>query len=76
VTRFSLKGNDAIHHLTSATSQELRIDLQSFNGDRAYALYSTFEVGNEMSKYLLSVEDYSGTAGKSLKYLLFILEAY
>ncbi|XP_056001158.1 angiopoietin-related protein 7-like [Ostrea edulis] len=60
-------GNDAIHYLTK-TNQELRVELLSFSGEKAYALYSTFQVGNENSKYRLTVSGYSGTAGDSLGY--------
>lgn len=45
--------------------QELRIDLESFDGNRVHAQYSTFSVGNESSKYKVTVSGYSGTAGKS-----------
>jgi hypothetical protein len=65
---FSFTGNDAIHDLTKTTQQELRVDLQRFNGDKAHALYSKFEVGDEISKYKLLVKGYSGTAGMSVKY--------
>ncbi|XP_062598058.1 ryncolin-1-like isoform X1 [Saccostrea cucullata] len=61
-------GNDAIYDLTKNKDQELRVDLQRFNGDTAYALYSTFYIGDEGSKYKLTVSGYSGTAGDSLKY--------
>ncbi|XP_062581799.1 angiopoietin-1-like [Saccostrea cucullata] len=59
-------GNDAIHVLTKDQDQELRIDLQRFNGDTAYAEYSTFYIGNEADKYRLTVSGYTGTAGKSI----------
>jgi hypothetical protein len=39
------------------------VDLTDFDGDKAYALYSTFRVGDESSKYELTVSGYSGTAG-------------
>ncbi|XP_056001138.1 fibrinogen C domain-containing protein 1-like [Ostrea edulis] len=58
-------GNDVIHYLTK-TNQELRVELLSFDDEKAYALYSTFQVGNESSKYQLTVSEYSGTAGDSL----------
>ncbi|XP_056001391.1 fibrinogen C domain-containing protein 1-A-like [Ostrea edulis] len=58
-------GNDAIHYLTK-TNQELRVELLSFDDEKAYALYSTFQVGNESSKYRLTVSGYNGTAGDSL----------
>ncbi len=42
---------------------ELRIDLEDFNGNKAYAKYSTFNVGDASTKYKLLVSGYSGTAG-------------
>jgi hypothetical protein len=54
--------NDAIYYLTQ-TDQELRIDLTDFEGDKAYALYSTFKVGDESTKYQLTVSGNSGNAG-------------
>ncbi|XP_052704365.1 microfibril-associated glycoprotein 4-like [Crassostrea angulata] len=61
-------GNEDIHLLTSKTKQELRVDLQKFSGEKAYAKYSRFTVGSESEKYKLSVGGYSGTAGDSLAY--------
>ncbi|XP_061176302.1 ficolin-1-like [Saccostrea echinata] len=61
-------GNDAIYELTKNKDQELRVELQRFNGEKAYAQYSTFYVGDEGSKYRLTVSGYSGTAGDSLDY--------
>ncbi|XP_062604737.1 ficolin-1-like [Saccostrea cucullata] len=61
-------GNDAIYELTKNKDQELRVELQRFNGDKAYAQYSTFYVEDEDSKYKLTVSGYSGTAGDALTY--------
>ncbi|XP_061176270.1 ficolin-2-like [Saccostrea echinata] len=61
-------GNDAIHALTKDQDQELRIDLQRFNGNTAYAEYSTFYIGNEADKYPLTVSGYTGTASDSFTY--------
>ncbi|XP_062583097.1 fibrinogen C domain-containing protein 1-B-like [Saccostrea cucullata] len=61
-------GNDVIHALTKDQDQELRVDLQRFNGDTAYAKFSTFYIGNEADKYRLTVSGYTGTAGDSLTY--------
>ena len=58
-------GLDKIHRLTSAGIQ-LRVDMQDFNGNSAYAQYTSFSVGDSASKYILSVSGYSGTAGDSL----------
>lgn len=54
------------NHLLSWTSQELRICLQKFSGEKASAKYSTFAVESESQKYGLAVEGYSGTAGEYL----------
>ncbi|XP_061176958.1 fibrinogen C domain-containing protein 1-B-like [Saccostrea echinata] len=61
-------GNDAIHALTRDKHQELRIDLQRHNGEQAYAVYTTFYIGDENNKYTLTVSGYKGTAGDSLAY--------
>ena len=60
-------GLDKIHRLTS-TPTELRVDLRDFEGNSAYAKYTSFSVGSSSSKYILSVlsSGYSGTAGDSL----------
>ncbi|XP_056017016.1 ficolin-2-like [Ostrea edulis] len=59
-------GNDAIHNLTTTNNQELRVDISTFDGEILYALYSSFEVGNETSKYKLNVSGYTGSAGNVL----------
>uniref|UniRef100_A0A8W8JR31 Fibrinogen C-terminal domain-containing protein n=1 Tax=Magallana gigas TaxID=29159 RepID=A0A8W8JR31_MAGGI len=59
-------GNDMLHRLTSQKPQELRVDMERFNGEKAYAVYSRFAVGDETSKYKLEVNGYSGNAGDSL----------
>ena len=60
-------GLDKIHRLTP-TATQLRIDMQDFDGNSRYAQYSSFSVGDSVSKYTLSVSGYSGTAGDSLAY--------
>ncbi|XP_062570709.1 fibrinogen-like protein A [Saccostrea cucullata] len=61
-------GNDVIHTLTRDKNQELRVDVQSYDGEQAYAVYTTFYIGDENNKYTLTVSGYSGTAGDDLKY--------
>ena len=58
-------GLNKIHRLTS-NATELRVDMQDFEGNSAYAQYTTFSVGDSSSKYILTVSGYSGTAGDSL----------
>ena len=59
-------GLDKIHRLTSTLTQ-LRVNLQDFEGNSAYAKYTSFGVGDSSSEYILSVSGYSGTAGDSLR---------
>ncbi|OPL20736.1 hypothetical protein AM593_10252, partial [Mytilus galloprovincialis] len=42
--------------------------LEDFNGDKAYAKYSTFNIGDQSTNYILTVNGYSGTAGDALKF--------
>ena len=60
-------GLDKIHRLTT-TGAELRVDMRDFEGNSAYAQYTSFSVGNSSSKYILTVSGYSGTAGDNLAY--------
>ena len=52
-------GLDKIRRLTNERSK-LRVDLEDFSGNTAYAEYSSFGVGDERSKYRLSLGSYSG----------------
>ncbi|XP_065945225.1 fibroleukin-like [Magallana gigas] len=56
-------GNDAIHELTKDKKQILRIDLVKFSKEKAHAIYSSFFVGNEASKYKLTLGSFNGTKG-------------
>ncbi|VDI70644.1 Hypothetical predicted protein [Mytilus galloprovincialis] len=58
-------GNKYIHRLTSTGTYELKVVLTGSSKYIKDALYRTFVVGNEASKYKLTVGDYSGTAGIS-----------
>ncbi|XP_019857844.1 PREDICTED: ryncolin-1-like [Amphimedon queenslandica] len=43
-------------------------DLEDFDGNKKYATYSTFKVGNADTEYKLTVSGYAGNAGDSLSY--------
>ena len=58
-------GLNKIHRLTSRNST-LRVDLQDFHGNKRYAKYSIFNVGDSDTKYKLLVQGYTGDAGDSL----------
>eukprot|EP00105_Crassostrea_gigas_P010506 XP_011425801.1 PREDICTED: tenascin-R [Crassostrea gigas] len=57
-----------LHRLTSIKPQELRVDMERLNGEKAYAVYSSFSVGDEASKYQLQVTGHSGNAGDGMDY--------
>ncbi|XP_076101078.1 fibrinogen C domain-containing protein 1-like [Mytilus galloprovincialis] len=60
-------GNDNLHYILLQNAYKVRFDLEDFIGNTAYAIYNTFNVSNEESGYTLSISDYSGTAGDSMK---------
>ncbi|XP_076112560.1 ryncolin-2-like isoform X1 [Mytilus galloprovincialis] len=60
-------GNDKLYKLTSRGQYELIVNLEDFNGDKAYAKYSNFYIGDKSTNYKLTVNGYSGSAGDSLK---------
>lgn len=58
-----------LHRITAQSLEagnELRVDLEDFEQNTAYAKYGSFSVGNSVAKYALSLSGYSGTAGDSL----------
>ena len=64
---FHISGNTALHLLTSGPTQELRVDLEKFSGEKAYAKYSAFSVGSKSDKYKLTIGGYRGTAGEIIR---------
>ncbi len=59
-------GLQNIFRLTRNQRMILRIDMESFDGDTAYAVYDSFAVGNADTNYQLTIGSYTGTAGDSL----------
>ncbi|XP_043198556.1 techylectin-5B-like [Amphibalanus amphitrite] len=60
-------GLEHLFQLTSKIRQyELRIDFEAFDGNRSYATYQGFGVSSELDGYILSISNYTGTAGDSL----------
>ena len=53
-------GLDKIHRLSASGQNVLRVDLESFENETAYAVYESFSVGNGVAAYILNVGDYSG----------------
>ena len=45
----------------------LRVDLEDFDGNRSYAEYTSFRIGDAESNYTLSIDsNYYGTAGDAM----------
>ncbi|CAG2215755.1 unnamed protein product [Mytilus edulis] len=63
-----IDGNRKINKLTSQGKYELRVDMSDFNGNKLFAKYSSFLVGNVTTKYKLKVGGYSGNSGDSMTY--------
>ncbi|XP_066293509.1 microfibril-associated glycoprotein 4-like [Branchiostoma lanceolatum] len=59
-------GNDNLHRLTAQDVYELRVDLEDFEGNTAFAKYNIFRVEDEVHKYRLTVDGYNGTAGDAM----------
>ena len=59
-------GLDKLHQITQSGNWVLRVDLQDFNGNTAYAVYESFQIGDAASNYRLSIGSYSGTAGDAI----------
>ena len=53
-------GLDIIRRLTNQTNNTLRVELEDFEGNTAYAEYDTFAVADEADRYRLSVGGYTG----------------
>ncbi len=52
--------------LSAAVGNELRVDLEDFEGNTTYAKYGGFAIGDSAAKYRLTISGYSGTAGDSM----------
>ncbi|XP_063397333.1 fibrinogen C domain-containing protein 1-like [Mytilus trossulus] len=61
-------GNQKINDLTSQGKYELRLEISDFNGNKRFAKYSSFLVGNITTKYELKISGYSGNAGDCMTY--------
>uniref|UniRef100_A0A2M4DAW0 Putative ficolin n=1 Tax=Anopheles darlingi TaxID=43151 RepID=A0A2M4DAW0_ANODA len=60
-------GLERIHQFTKEHDCELLVEMKDFYNNSKYAKYSSFRIGNESQKYgLLTLGEYSGTAGDSL----------
>ncbi|XP_050958971.1 microfibril-associated glycoprotein 4 [Labeo rohita] len=62
-------GLEFLHQLTSRYQYKLRVDVEDFEGKKAYSLYESFSVESEANGYKLRVSGFvNGGAGDSLSY--------
>uniref|UniRef100_A0A8C6TXT6 Fibrinogen C-terminal domain-containing protein n=1 Tax=Neogobius melanostomus TaxID=47308 RepID=A0A8C6TXT6_9GOBI len=61
-------GLEFIHRITARRPQELLVEMEDFEGNKASARYSSFSVGGECDGYKLTVSGFTdGGAGDSLR---------
>ncbi|KAJ7326510.1 hypothetical protein OS493_027454 [Desmophyllum pertusum] len=58
-------GNEKLHRLSSM-NQQLLVEFEDFNGEKAHASYQEFSILSEVKKYKLITSGYSGTAKDGL----------
>ncbi|KAM9682750.1 angiopoietin-4 isoform 2-T2 [Dama dama] len=63
-------GNEVVYQLTSRGNYSLRVDLQDWEGNEAYAQYEHFQLGSEGQLYRLSLGGYTGSAGHQSSLIL------
>ena len=61
-------GLEKLHRLTRDGDWILRVELEDFYGNATYAEYTNFSIGDRSAYYKLSLGEYGGIAGDSLKY--------
>ncbi|XP_061170852.1 ficolin-2-like [Saccostrea echinata] len=62
-------GNDKLYHLLSQGLYELRVDMSDFDNQTRYVKFSSISLGNEESKYTITLSGFSGNVGDSLTYI-------
>ncbi|KAK2891376.1 hypothetical protein Q8A67_014019 [Cirrhinus molitorella] len=63
------QGLEFLHQLTSKHQYRLRVDVEDFNGQKAYSVYKFFSVSSEADGYKLHVSGFlNAGAGDSLTY--------
>lgn len=56
-------GNDILHYLLSQGRYKMRMDMADFDNQTRYVKYSYFNVGDEASKYYMTIFGHSGDVG-------------
>lgn len=64
-------GNDILHYLLTQGMYEMRMDMADFDNQTSYVKYNSFNVGDEASKYRVTLHGYSGNVGEILQIFVF-----
>eukprot|EP00105_Crassostrea_gigas_P042108 XP_019926256.1 PREDICTED: microfibril-associated glycoprotein 4 [Crassostrea gigas] len=56
-------GNEKLHHLLGQGTYEMRMDMEDFDNQTRYVKYTSFNVGDESSKYTVTISGFSGNVG-------------
>eukprot|EP00105_Crassostrea_gigas_P036014 XP_019920162.1 PREDICTED: ficolin-2 [Crassostrea gigas] len=59
-------GNDKLHHLLSQGTYEMRMDMEDFDNQTRYVKYTSFNVGDESTKYTVTISGFSGNVDECL----------
>ncbi|XP_035691653.1 angiopoietin-related protein 7-like [Branchiostoma floridae] len=59
-------GMDSIYLLLSQNTYRMRVDMEDWEGNKAYAEYSSIQVDTERNNYRIRLGTYSGNAGDSI----------
>ena len=61
---YLITGNEFLVRISAQGHYELKVELEDFDGNTRYARYTTFDVGDRASNFKLTVDGYSGDAGR------------
>ncbi|KAJ8019625.1 Ryncolin-4 [Holothuria leucospilota] len=61
-------GNEQLYYLTNQKSYKLRVDIVTSGGSSKYAEYTSFQIGDNSTKYRLGIGSYSGNAYNGMRY--------
>lgn len=64
-------GNDILHYLLTQGMYEMRMDMADFDNQTSYVKYNSLNVGDEASKYRVTLHGYSGNVGEILQICVF-----
>lgn len=64
-------GNDILHYLLTQGMYEMRMDMADFDNQTCYVKYNSLNVGDEASKYRVTLHGYSGNVGEILQIFVF-----